>query len=157
APRWLRDLGLASWLLVGVAVMVVALVWLLNLTQTITSPVITASIVAAVLSPVIGILERRRVPRSVGTVIVFLSIVALAVLLTYVIIDGISSQSGSIQGHLQGGVDKLKGWLHDAGASSSSAQNAADSASKSTSSAFHLLLKGVKGGITELAGLAVFL
>lgn len=157
APRWLRDLGVMSWLVVGVAVMVVALVWLLDLTQTITSPVITASILAAVLSPVIGLLERRRIPRSVGTVIVFLSIVAVAVLLTYVIISGVGSQSGGIQKHLSGAVDKIKGWLDDTGASSSSAQNAADDASKSVSSAFKLLLGGIKGGVTELASLAVFL
>jgi drug/metabolite transporter superfamily protein YnfA len=35
APRWLRDAGLTSWLLVGVAVLLVAVVWLLTLTQTI--------------------------------------------------------------------------------------------------------------------------
>jgi predicted PurR-regulated permease PerM len=157
APRWLRDLGLMSWLLVGVAVMVVALVWLLNLTETITGPVITASIVAAVLSPLIGMLERRRVPRSVGTVIVFLSIVALAVLLTYVIISGIGSQSGSIQSHLHGAVDKIKGWLDDTGASQSSAQDAANQASSTISSGFKTLLKGIAGGLTTLASLAVFL
>jgi predicted PurR-regulated permease PerM len=156
-PRWLRELGVMSWLLVGVAVMVVALVWLLTLTETITGPVITASIIAAVLSPVIGLLQRRGVPRSVGTVIVFLSIVALAVLLTYIIIAGIGSQSGSIQSHLHGAVDKIKGWLDDAGASTTSAQHAADHASSTVSSGFKTLLRGIAGGLTTLASLAVFL
>lgn len=59
APRWLRDLGLMSWLVVGVAAFLAGAVWLLALTQTIVLPVITAAIVAVVLSPVMASLERR--------------------------------------------------------------------------------------------------
>src|SRR6188508_1952834 len=64
APRWLRDLGLMAWLLVGVAAALVGTVWLLTLTQAIVIPVVTAAIIAAVLSPLVGWLERRRVPRG---------------------------------------------------------------------------------------------
>ena len=60
-----------SWLLVGVAAFLAGAIWLLALTQTIVLPVVMAAILAAVLSPVIGWLERRRVPRWLGTVIVF--------------------------------------------------------------------------------------
>ena len=49
APTWLRDLGVLSWLLVGVAALLVAAVALLALTDTIVIPVVTATIVAAVL------------------------------------------------------------------------------------------------------------
>ena len=38
APRWLRDLGWMSWLLVGVAAFIAGAVWLLALTQTIVLP-----------------------------------------------------------------------------------------------------------------------
>ena len=54
APRWLRDLGFTSWLLVGVTLLLVGAVWLLALTQTIVMPVITAGVIAAVASPVVG-------------------------------------------------------------------------------------------------------
>ena len=57
--RWLRDLGRTSWLAVGVALFVVAAVWLLSLTQIIVMPVITAAVIAAVASPVVG---RARAP-----------------------------------------------------------------------------------------------
>jgi putative heme transporter len=50
-PHWLRDLGLTAWLLVGVTLLLVGLVWLLALTHTIVMPVITAGVVAAVASP----------------------------------------------------------------------------------------------------------
>ena len=38
APEWLRDAGMTSWLLVGVALLGVGLIWLLALTQTIVAP-----------------------------------------------------------------------------------------------------------------------
>ena len=56
-----------SWLLVGVAAFLAGAVWLLALTQTIVLPVITAAIVAAVLSPVMAFLERRGVRRGLAT------------------------------------------------------------------------------------------
>ncbi len=48
APRWLRDAGLTSWLLVGVTVLLVELVWLLSLTSTIVLPVVAGGVIAAV-------------------------------------------------------------------------------------------------------------
>ena len=66
APGWLRDLGITSWLLVGVTLLLVGAVWLLSLTETIVMPVMTAGVVAAVASPVVrgcraaGCRARRR-------------------------------------------------------------------------------------------------
>src|SRR4051812_28962643 len=62
-PPWLRDLGLMSWLVVGTLLLLGGTVWLLALTSTIVVPVITAAIVAAVLSPVVGWLGRHRLGR----------------------------------------------------------------------------------------------
>ena len=38
APGWLRDLGITSWLLVGVTLLLVGAVWLLALTNAIVMP-----------------------------------------------------------------------------------------------------------------------
>ena len=46
APSWLRDLGFASWLLVGFVLVIVGLVWLLGQTSTIVMPVILATFTA---------------------------------------------------------------------------------------------------------------
>src|SRR6516225_8739793 len=43
APVWLRDLGLLAWFLVGVALVLVGLVWFLGLTSTIVDPVATGA------------------------------------------------------------------------------------------------------------------
>src|SRR4051812_43860151 len=63
-PSWLRDLGLMAWLVVGVLVLLGGVVWLLAITSVIVVPVITAAIMAAVLSPVVGWFARHRVGRG---------------------------------------------------------------------------------------------
>ena len=55
APRWLRGLGRISWLLVGVGVVLVGLVWVLGITSTIVEPVVVGGVVAAVASPGVGL------------------------------------------------------------------------------------------------------
>jgi putative heme transporter len=156
APGWLRDLGLMAWLLVGVIVLLVGAVWLLALTQTIVLPVITAAIVAAVVSPLVDYLERRRVPRAAGAAIVFVLVLALGLLLTVMILGGITSQAGDLTNHLQEAAHKMKGWLEDVGVSGDKAQRAQNHASSSVSDGFHALTNGLKTGIEVLASVAVF-
>src|SRR6185436_12382867 len=79
APTWLRDLGMMSWLLVGVAALAVGVAVLLSLTNAIVAPVLTAAIVAAVLSPLVRRLSSGRLPRAAAAAIVFLAVVALGV------------------------------------------------------------------------------
>jgi putative heme transporter len=157
APSWLRDLGIMSWLLVGIAGMLVGAVWLLSLTQTIVIPVVTAAILASVLSPLVAWLRRHRIPRGAGTAIVLLAIVLAGVLLAWLVIRGISAQSGDLNSELQGAATKIEGWLKDLGVNSQTAAEAKQDASSSISSAFHFLLNGLGTGLKELAGLAVFL
>jgi putative heme transporter len=157
APRWLRDLGLMAWLLVGVAAALAGAVWLLTLTQTITVPVVTAGILAAVLSPLVGFLERHRVPRGAATAIVFVLIVAAGAAIVVLIVGGVAGESGDINGHLQSAADKIETTLKDLGVDSNAAKHATDDASSSLTSAFHALINGLGKGISALGSLAVFL
>src|SRR4051812_14606217 len=75
APGWLRDVGVTAWLLVGVALFLVGMVWLLSLTETIVAPVTAAAVAASVASPGVHWLGRRGVPRAVGAVLVLLAVV----------------------------------------------------------------------------------
>ena len=156
-PRWLRDLGLLSWLVVGTLLLLSGVVWLLSLTATIVIPVITAAIVAAVLSPVVGWLARHRLGRGGGAAIVLLAVVALGVLIVVLLLSGVTSQVPELQKSLHSAVDRLEGWLEDAGVSASKAQGAGDDASSSVSDAFDALVTGVGTGISALASLAAFL
>jgi predicted PurR-regulated permease PerM len=157
APRWLRDLGVAAWLLVGVAAFLAGAVWLLALTQTIVIPVIVAAIIASVLSPLVDWLHRRGIPRAGGVVIVFLGVVVLGVGIGLMIVSGVANETSSIGSQLQDAADKIAGWLKDIGVDPSTADHAKDDVSGSVSSGFHALLAGVAAGISRLAGLAVFI
>src|SRR3954453_21447293 len=157
APIWLRDLGMMSWLLVGVAVLAVGVAALLSLTNTIVAPVITAAIIAAVLSPLVSKLQRRRLPRAAATAIVFLAVVAVGVLVAVLLLAGVTSQAAELQQSLKGGATNLQNALHDAGVDADKAQQAKDSASGAVGDAFHSLLQGVGMGVKALGSLAVFL
>ena len=156
-PNWLRDLGLTAWLLVGVALLVVGVISLLSLTETIVMPVIAASVVAAVTAPLVAVMNRHGVPRPLGAVLVLLAAVALGIGLFLVIVGGITSEAGSIEGELAGAKDTLAGWLEDAGVDQSAADNAKDQASNSVSESVSHLLQGIGQGISALSGLAFFL
>ena len=156
APNWLRELGVMAWLLVGITVLLVGAIWLLALLNAIVAPVLTASIVAAVLSPLVAQLASR-MPRAAAAAIVFVGMLVVAIGIGVAVIAGIASQAGGLQDNLQGAVDKLQSALQDAGASAGKAQSAGDDASATVSSAFDALIHGLGRGIGALASLAVFL
>jgi predicted PurR-regulated permease PerM len=156
APRWLRDLGVLAWLLVGVTVLLVGAIWLLATVNTIVTPVVTAGILAAVLSPVVRRLARH-MPRGAAAAIVFLSLLVLGVAIAVGVLAGIVSEAAKLQGDLHGAVSRLQGWLQDAGVSAGQAQSTGQDASATVSSAVHALLQGLGTGVKRLASLAVFL
>jgi putative heme transporter len=157
APQWLRDLGFASWLLAGVAAVIVGAAWIAALTSTIVVPVVVAGVIAAVLSPLVRRLERRGIGRGAGAALVFLGLLVLGAAVVVMIVAGITSQASSLSSQLQQGADKIQGWLQDLGVSSDSAQQANSDASSGLSDAFHALINGVESGVQALASLAVFL
>jgi predicted PurR-regulated permease PerM len=155
APRWLRDLGLASWLLVGVAALIFGLVWLIGATSAITQPVLAAFVVACVASPLVHWLKRRGVPRAAGAALVLLCLIAIALLMVVLVIGGITSQSDEIGSTASSAVDKVQSWLTDAGVSSSGAASAGDTAKADTSASVSTFVHGVISGIEGIASLAL--
>ena len=153
APRWLRDLGRTSWLLVGLLLVVVGLVWLLGTTYTITAPVVGATIVAAVTSPLVARLTRH-MPRALATVVVLLGILAVTVAIVLLVIGGITSQHAAISEHTSEGVSKLESWAKSLGVSQSGAASAGDQLKQDVPAMISTLTKGVISGIRGLASLA---
>ncbi len=155
APRWLRDLGLAAWFLVGVAALLVGLVVLLGATSAITQPVLAAFVVACVASPLVHWLKRHRVPRAAGAALVLLGLIALALFIVVLVIGGITSQSDDIGSTASSAADKVQGWLTDAGVDSSGAASAGDTAKDDTSASVSTFIHGIVNGIEGLASLAL--
>ncbi len=156
-PKWLRDLGESAWLAVGVAGFVIAVVWLLSLTQAIVAPVITAAIVAAVTGPLVRKASSGRLPRGVasaGVLLAFLAVVGGVILL---ILAGITSQLDGIGAYLEAGRDKLTGYLADLDVSDPTAAGAGATSRRRLKDAVPALLNGIAGGLVTLSSLAVFL
>jgi putative heme transporter len=149
-PRWLRDLGRSSWLLVGLLLVLVGLMWLLAETYTIVGPMVCALIVAVVAMPVVRWLDRH-MPRALAAALVLLAVVAVAVVIVVIVVAGITGQSADISAEAAAGADRLQSWLKSSGVDSSSASGAATTAKHAAPQMISTLVHGVVHGIRGLA------
>ena len=156
-PDWLRNLGTMSWLLVGVALLGLGALYLVSLAQVIVIPLITASIVAVVASPLVARLQSWRIPRGVGATLVLLFIVAVAVGMGAMIITGIISEGSNIADQLTTAKDDLGNWLQDLGLDNSQTDTAKNTLESGASNAVQGLLSGLVGGVSALGSLVFFL
>jgi predicted PurR-regulated permease PerM len=154
APRWLRDLGRTSWLLVGLFLLLAGLVWLLGTTQTIVGPVVAAAIVAAVTAPIVRWLTAHRIPRAAAAAIVLLTAVALAVVVLLVVIGGITSQDSEIAKNAGEAADKAEGWLKSLGVDQSGAASSKNAVEKDVPAIISALTTGVIHGIQGITSVA---
>jgi len=154
APMWLRDLGLLAWFLVGVGILLFGLTWLLGLTSTITMPVVVGAILATVAGPLVTKIQQHRIPRPAGAAIVLLGLIALGIIIFLMVVGGIVEQSSEIKKSLNEAVDKIQGWVNDAGANGTS--GVTESAKSGTANSGHELLHGLGQGIKDLTSLIFF-
>ena len=157
APRWLRDLGLASWLVLGAALLLVGLIALAGVTATIVDPVVAGLILATVTAPAVTWLKARGVPRWGGALIVLLALIALAILICFLVVGGISSQGGSIASALDSATGRIQSWATSLGISGSGASSSAQSVKSAAPDAMSTLVHGIVSGIQGITSLAFFL
>jgi predicted PurR-regulated permease PerM len=154
APKWLRDLGILAWFLVGVGVLLVGSVWIFAQISTIAVPVVLAGIIAAVTGPLVSKMERHRIPRAGGAAIVTLGVVAIGIAILLLVLAGIADQQDEIKAAANSALDKIEGWFNDAGADDTSSSS--QDVSSAVSNGGHTLLHGVSDGIKGLTSLALF-
>jgi putative heme transporter len=157
APRWLRDLGATAWLAVGVTLFIVGAVWILALTQTIVAPVITASVIAAVTTPVVAWLQKRGLARGLGAALLLVAAVVLAIVVVLIVVGGITGEASSLRHELGSAKDTLVGWASDLGVDRGAAETAGDDTSSAVNDAVPALLNGVAVGVKHLSSLVFFL
>ncbi len=155
APRWLRSLGRTSWLIVGIAGVLLGLVWILGITSTIVEPLVAGGVVAAVASPGVAWLARHRVPRAAGAGLMLLALVAIGVLIALLVLGGIVEQSAQIEASADKALATIEGWANDADAGGTS--GAAQDITSAVTASGGTLLEGVADGIEGLTSLAFFL
>ncbi len=155
-PDWLRNIGLMSWLLVGVTLLLSGLVWLLALTQVITVPVIVAGIIAVVGSPLVAWLQGHHIPRALGASLLMLAVVAVGVGIGVLVVVGIDGQASSIASQLNEAKNSLSGWLQDLGLDAGKADQAKENLGHGAQVSASALIDGLVSGFSKLSGLAFF-
>jgi predicted PurR-regulated permease PerM len=118
-------------------------------------PVILATVLGAVAGPAVGWLERHKVPRAGGAILVLLGLVAIGVLIFCLVFGGISAQAGDISAKMNQSLDKIQGWLSDLGVDN--AQSAKKDVQDAAPEIRTTLLSGVAAGIGGLKSLLFFL
>ncbi len=155
-PDWLRDIGIMAWLLVGIALLIGAMVWLASLTQVIVIPVLVAAIIATVAIPLVTRLNSIGVPRGLGSMLVMLAIVGVGVVMGVAIVASITGEAANIAHQLNSAKDEVAGMLKDLGVGSHQSAKTADSLGSGSSDAVKALLGGLVSGISALSGLVFF-
>ncbi len=157
APRWLRDLGVAAWLLVGVAALLVGLTWVFGMTSTIVIPVLVGLVISTVASPAVSWLHSHSWPRALGALLVLLFVIAIAVLIVLLVVGGVRAQSDEIATQANAAADKFQQWLKDLGMNQTGASTASDDLKTSVPDVIHVFTKGLAAGISGLTSLGFFL
>jgi len=157
APRWLRDLGFAAWLLVGVAALLVGLTWIMGMTSTIAVPVLVGLVISTVASPGVSWLHRHRVPRALGALIVLLFVIAIAALIVILVVGGVRAQSDTIASEASAAADKFQQWLKNLGVDQSGASASSDNLKSSVPDIIAVFTHGLAAGIRGLASLGFFI
>lgn len=149
-PLWLRDLGLMTWLVVGIGAVLVGAVWLLGQISPIAVPVMIGTVLAAVTGPIVRVLRTHGVPRALGAVVVLLGLVALGAGIFLLVLGGLASQSDEINAALNAAVAHVEGWVEDLGISSADAAKASQDIKSAVPDIGRTLVNGVANGISGL-------
>jgi putative heme transporter len=154
-PGWLRKLGLASWLILGIAGALALGGLTFALTRGVTIPLVVAVILAAVFVPWVDGLQRLRIPRWAGTFVVMLLLLALAVGTIALVVAGVISEADRIGDEIEAGVDRVGTMLADAGLDEDLPARVIDQLSSSGDAAGGGLVGVVVGGLASAASFLI--
>lgn len=155
-PSWLRDLGLLSWLLVGIGVVGVGTIWILGQTSMIVVPVILGTVVGAVAGPLVGWMQRRGVPRPVGAALVLLLVVLAGLGITLLVIGGLTSEASSVSRAMQDALTEGEKWLKHLGIDQSKVKQDLEQAIPKAGRALLTGTSGAVSGISSVAAMVTF-
>ncbi|HNC06662.1 MAG TPA: AI-2E family transporter, partial [Solirubrobacterales bacterium] len=156
-PTWLRNAGLGAWFLVGIAILLLSLVWLASLTEVIVVPVIVASIVGAVGSPLVSKMNGFGLPRAIGAILVMLLLVLVGAACAVMVVNGIVGEVPEISRDLDKATDDLSQFLTDQGIDEEQVEKAKEGAKEGATASIGTLLSGVGSGIAGISSAFFFL
>ncbi len=111
APYWLRRAGVVSWLFLGIVLAAGTVLSFIATVSSITVPLLVAVVIGIVFRPLVDSLEKRRVSRSIGTLLTMLFIFLGAAALFFILVKGFIDQGAEIVRQLEAGWASLEAWL----------------------------------------------
>ena len=151
APRWARDVGLWSWIVVGALLVLLALFWAAASIQMVVLASLFAVLFGGTFLPVVDWLHKHRLPRWLGALLVLVFLIALGIFIALVILYGLVKQLPVIQENLQAAFDSIS----EALASTSVDQSTLDSMKTAIGGVLEFAATGAAGTVASIAsGLA---
>ena len=118
----LTRLGMRAWMVVGIGLAVLLVIALLAQISGLVVPLVIASVMGALLAPLVDRMERARVPRGIGSGTVLLGLFGLVAGSLWIVVAGVSEQAGEISAQLTAGLalinQQLSEWGIDIGTTS---------------------------------------
>jgi predicted PurR-regulated permease PerM len=112
-PDWFKRLGVASWYVIGIAIVLVGLAYALHSLATLVVPTLFAVLLGATFLPMVDWLERHHIGRGWGAFLVTALIVVGAFGLLALMTVGIVRQWSTIETQVQGAVTWINQALED--------------------------------------------
>jgi predicted PurR-regulated permease PerM len=109
-PRGLRVAGAWAWRILLLVLAGVAILWVAGRLQVVVVPLIIATLLSALLSPVVGILRRAGVARSLAAFIVLFGGLAVVGGTLYLVVSQFVSGAQDLGDAVGQGIGKLQDW-----------------------------------------------
>ncbi|MPY93826.1 MAG: AI-2E family transporter [Acidimicrobiia bacterium] len=109
-PPVLRAAAAWSWRLLLIGAALAVSTWVLVQLWTVVLPLVLSLFLASVLEPLAGRLRRRGWPPALAAVTVFVSSVAILVLIGWWLVTAFASELSHLQDQVQGGLAELERW-----------------------------------------------
>ena len=107
--RW----GRASWLLIGILLVASIIYSALAAISGLVVPLVIAVVIGMLAAPLVDPLERRRLPRPAGAVLVLLGILVAVIGSGVIAVNGVIDQGDEITRQLTAGLGQIDAWLED--------------------------------------------
>jgi putative heme transporter len=151
APQWARDVGLWSWIVVGVLLVLFVIFVAAAATQMIVLASLFAILFGGTFLPVVDWLNRHHLPRWLGALLVLVFLILVVVFVGLVILYGLVNQLPVIEDNLQAAVDSINEKL----ASTSVDQSTLDSMKTAIEGVLKYAVTGAAGAVADVvSGLA---
>jgi predicted PurR-regulated permease PerM len=103
----LRAWGLRSWFFVGIALAAMTFVVFFTTIASVSVPFVIAVVMAMIFHPLVDLLERHRVNRSIGSILVLLLVTAVIIFTGWLVWTGVYSNSDQIAAQIEAGLAAL--------------------------------------------------